>query len=449
MATPSTADLSESFAHLTLDNTDKLSTTDEISVHSLPDLHAFLELARQHDKHIVSDGLSHRHEFENAVISNHLTPLLKNESLKHENLFWGSTPGAPQMQKQVINNMDGAALFKALQPFIDQYMSQRAGQTQSAEHNDDGHENYLDLDLKVEDTFDNIRRHSIESNRPSSPLTSPPQSSESHFTDSRGTFVDEDVCRPIPHFTSGRQTDAKQTATHSGPHAHEINIEQHREFQTPENEIQTDAEAPQVDLPDLTTDEIDLGQHNNQANENTIAQLRLELEQYKQDNAGLINELQFLRKQHKDTIDTGTPAITAAETKFKMENRGAQTANETERPAKVEDEVAVDMESIPEEFRPYYQRLQLAKVDTLTSVEKSNLIKSIMLSLLVSDFDHLPLAMPQVGSYLRMTSKFLDDLHSRLYRNNEVGPLRYLRDYNLNTSDGLQECLDGMLDILI
>lgn len=473
MATPSSADFSESFAHLTLDHSDKLSNTDDLSVHLLPDLQAFLELARQHDKHVQSSDLKARHEFGNHMMSNQLTPLLRNDSLAQKNMFWAADHEFPQVHKQDLDTMDGAALFRALQPFIDRYMSQMGNTRHSARsaHESADNEAFLDVDLKVDDTFDNIRRHSVCSNRPSSPLTSPPQSSESHL-DSRGTFVDEDLCRPTSGLRIG-ETNSKSTNARK-----ESKVEMEKELQNnlqtyggqdDDLEVSDLGELPQVEMPDLTADEIDMGQ-NDRAHEQVIAQLRLELEQYKQDNAELVNELQFLRKQKvsqqtqrvKDQEGTkgefDTNSNKTHDNRDELNERKVETTDkkplETTK-SQIQDQkinfgcdckksTSIDKNNLPEEFRQFYDKLQLAKVDELSSVEKSNVIKNIMLSLLVTDFDHLALAMPQVGSYLRMTSKFLDDLHSRLYENNEVGPLRYLRDYNLHTSDGLQECLDGM-----
>lgn len=473
MATPSSADFSESFAHLTLDHSDKLSNTDDLSVHLLPDLQAFLELARQHDKHVHNSDLKARHEFGNHVMSNQLTPLLRNDSLAQKNMFWAADHEFPQVHKQDLDTMDAAALFRALQPFIDRYMSQMGDIRHPARsaHESADNEAFLDVDLKVDDTFDNIRRQSVCSNRPSSPLTSPPQSSESHL-DSRGPFVDEDLCRSISGLrigdTNSKSTDARKDSNIAMEKELQNNLQTYG-GQDHDLEVSDLDEVPHVEMPDLTADEIDMGP-NDRAHEQVIAQLKLELEQYKQDNAELVNELQFLRKQkvsrqtqkvrdqegtrgefHTNTNETHDNRNELNERKVETQERKSseifesQTQNqkiEFDRDCKKS--TSIDKNNLPEEFHPFYDKLQLAKVDKLSSVEKSNVIKNIMLSLLVTDFDHLALTMPQVGSYLRMTSKFLDDLHSRLYENNEVGPLRYLRDYNLHTSEGLQECLDGM-----
>lgn len=466
MASPSTADVSESFAHLTLDNTDKLSSTDEISVHSLPDIQAFLELARQHDKDAQTRSSGNDPGFEDAAISSHLTPLVRNESLmQRRNILLDAINENTQDHKQDSNKMDGAELFKTIQPFIDQYMAQFSGVLMMPGARQVLHEPDLDLDLKAEDTFDKIPHRSIESNRTTSPSTSPPQSSDSHLTDSRGTFVEEDFCKPIPPIvasnTSLNQSGNLGTdSTQENPDSAWLSNNQRQGAS--KVDLNRDTEAPQVDLPDLTSHEIDLGPLNPRANEQTIVKLLLELDQYKQENAELVNELQFLRSQLKNT-NTKTGKTTddkhenyshnTSENILEKGNKHVCVMEDKSTPIKLSQDpvpkTSIDETSIPGEFRPYYQRLQLAKVDALTSAEKSNLIKSIMLSLLVSDFDHLPSVMPQVGSYLRMTSKFLDDLHSRLYRNNDVGPLRYLRDYDLHTSDGLQECLDGMFNIII
>lgn len=466
MATSSTADFTESFAHLTLDNTDNLSTTDELSVHSLPDLQAFLELARHHDNKAKND---HKNQFRPGAISSHLTPLIRNDGYFQRRSRVMENPSELSDYKSTHHNRnnnsattgeaEAAALFKTLQPFIDEYLARHDGGHLASGNHFIHHEQDLDMDLKVEDTFDKVRRRSIESNRPSSPLTTPPQSSESRFTDSRGTFVDEDLCQPITNpenykhakFGSNMYRSSISDPTVQGGHF------LGKRFAHSDSELDADSvpesvgEPPQIHLADLTTHELDLDVKDPHATEKTIAELRMELEQYKQDNSEMINELNFLRKQandqtagnHKPNNSQGVsnPTNPADSSAGAQQLHTSTEIPETEKP--------MDESNIPEEFRPYYRRLQLHKVETLTSAEKSNLIIRIMLSLLVSDYDHLPSVMPQVGSYLRLTSKFLDNLHRKLYDNNEVGPLRYLRDYNLHTDDGLEECLNGMFNMLI
>lgn len=478
MATSSTADFTESFAHLTLDNTDKLSTTDELSVHSLPDLQAFLELARHHDHEATKND--HKNQFHPAAISSHLTPLIRNDgyfqrrSMPMENASglsdYKSTHHNTNNNHHSTNNnaastseTDAAALFKTLQPFIDEYLARHDGGHLAPGTHFIPHEQDLDLDLKVEDTFDKVRRRSIESNRPSSPLTTPPQSSESRFTDSRGTFVVEDLCGPITNPEEYKHSKIGSNMYRSSilEPAVQGNADSNhfpgKRFAHSDPEFDAVSvpdsvgEPPQIYLADLTTHEIDLDAKDPHATEKTIAELRMELEQYKQENSEMINELNFLRRQlngqtagnHKANTSRGISSPTNPANSSPGEQ---QLHTSIETPAT---EKPMDESNIPEEFRPYYRRLQLHKVETLTSAEKSNLIIRIMLSLLVTDFDHLPSVMPQVGSYLRLTSKFLDNLHRKLYDNNEVGPLRYLRDYNLHTDDGLEECLNGMFNVLI
>lgn len=489
MATPSMADFTESFAHLTLDNTDKLSTTDEISIHSLPDLQAFLELARHHDDEARKND--DKHEFQTSAISSHLTPLIRNDGkLQHRRNVVSENPIETSDytnnhqhldKRKSASQPDAAALFKALKPFIDEYLARHGGGPINSAAHYSHHEQDLDMDLKVEDTFDKIRRRSIDSNRSASPLTSPPQSSESHLTDSRGTFVDEDLCRPMTnrdehkidkienniHGKNGIPKTVIQTVVDSGHFSDKRFADSDPEFD--DAVADSDAEPPQIHLAELTTHEIDLGSKDLHAMEKNIAELRVELEQYKQENTEMINELNFLRRQVKDKSPQNHQASTLKDkalpsgptnpsnltgptnpTRPTDPTNSSAGAKQLQTPTEIsETEKPMDESSIPKEFRPYYHRLQLEKVETLTSAEKSNLIKHIMLSLLVSDYDHLPSVMPQVGCYLRLTSKFLDNLHRKLYDNNEVGPLRYLRDYNLHTDDGLEECLNGMFTMLM
>lgn len=484
MPLASTADFSESFAHLTLDNTDKLSTSDDLSIHSLHDLQAFLELARQHDLNTESRQSAESRDPEFADISLHLTPLVKNGKPKRLAGRVFDTISEGEHNHKGHSDMDGAALFRALQPFIDLYMAQKSRQllTPASGH---AHDADSDLDLKVEDTFDKIRRHS-GSTRAVSPMTTPPGSSGSHLADSKDTFVGENTYKAMPNILDASLAQMPLMNSKIQPLARRIpdwDIVPSSEADDTVQGAQTDDEAPLVELPDLTTHEIDLGDPHGPTHNEIIAELRMELEHYKQDNCELVNELQFVRSQleslrtdNHDTNQTTTnnDRCTLKSLKDLKDRKEAslsvegfrkgniikkgQGTNDLKQTSEglhyapklhastITDEYVVDEKSLPEEFRPYYLRLQLAKVDTMTSSAKSNLIKNIMLSLLVSDFDHLPSAVPQVGSYLRITSKFLDDIHKHIYPDNNNGPLRYLRDYALNTSDGLQECLDGMFN---
>lgn len=185
--------------------------------------------------------------------------------------------------------------------------------------------------------------------------------------------------------------------------------------------------APRVELADLTADNIDVALplepelDQSASTAAYIKDLEAQLEQSKSAYAGLLNEVQYLRgKVNNSTRDT---------------------------PRSAED---ITAESLPREFRPFYLRLQLDQIDKMSDREKTNMLKNLLLSLLVTDVEHVPIMAPKVGAFLRMSSAFLDKLHEKTYGDASADkygmrPLRYLQDYSFSISDGLQECLDGML----
>lgn len=109
----------------------------------------------------------------------------------------------------------------------------------------------------------------------------------------------------------------------------------------------------------------------------------------------------------------------------------------------------ITKDSLPDILKPYYQKLQLAKVDQCSEIECRNLLKGIMLSLLISDFDRLPTRVRQLGLYINLSAKFLDTLHNSLYGHTAVTPLDYLFEENLDANDGLEECLAGMTSLVL
>lgn len=505
MTTSSSADLLESFLHLSLDYTDRLSSADDWTTRSLDDLLSYLKLAKLHDSEAARTMPQTNKE--SLRISSHSTPLSRPTKTRHYSLDMGSIP---ELESRVPS-VDGAALFKALQPFLDQYITQKdiaddravsskesqeqgkerqeaherheanerkeaqerqetqqsqdiperqelpkkdqnrldkedaekhgkhkpylpkqaelkktdfRRQTDMETHAQAFHYDNLDIELHIDDTFDHVRRVASDGTirYGNSPVTTPPGSSrDSHFTDSRCTVIGRDDTSTDKPFASDT-------------------------FDAP----------PQVDLPDLTADEIDLELPPALEDpQETLAQLRLQLEQYKQDNAELVNEVKFLRRAQASKTRDLTERETREHTQRLEHQRPLKTAKETfeadvltdetskKQPHNIEEPLTED--NVPEEFRPFYHRLQLDKINSLSDVEKGNIIKNVMLSLLVTDFDHLPSMAPKVGAFLRITARFLDELHARFYECGDMRPLLYLRDYSMDPSDGLEQCLAGML----
>lgn len=103
----------------------------------------------------------------------------------------------------------------------------------------------------------------------------------------------------------------------------------------------------------------------------------------------------------------------------------------------------ITKKNIPMKFHEYYDRFALDKVDTLSKTEMSNLIKNIMLSLLITDFNHLPEVSSKVGKFIRFLCLFMDRMHSNFFDDAHytTRPSTYLRDYRYNIDD-LGSCLD-------
>lgn len=100
-------------------------------------------------------------------------------------------------------------------------------------------------------------------------------------------------------------------------------------------------------------------------------------------------------------------------------------------------------------FKQYYNKLHLAKVDELSKVEMSNLIKNIMLSTLLTDFENLPKFVSKTSKFLKFICSFMDELHCMVYDDSQsrVKPSTYLKNNNYGVKE-LQTCLEGVLETL-
>lgn len=110
---------------------------------------------------------------------------------------------------------------------------------------------------------------------------------------------------------------------------------------------------------------------------------------------------------------------------------------------------AVSERTLPKDFKKFYKSLNLDKVDELSELQCKNMIKNIMLSLLITDFEHLPQKMQQLGVYIAHTANFVDDVHQALYGSMETNPLDYLLKADQDVNEGFKECLAGMTSLLL
>lgn len=169
------------------------------------------------------------------------------------------------------------------------------------------------------------------------------------------------------------------------------------------------------------------------------------LQVIKNDNEELNNEIKYLKNQlninnlqNQEIIDKLNDRINI----INKENNGLkfEIGNKDEQ---------VTINSILIKFQEYYNRLKLSKIDKLTKVELGNILKNIMLSILISDFDNLPMNSAKIGNYLKITSRFFDNLHYKFYGDDEkmIKPSVYLKNNKFNEKlCDFETCLNGMME---
>lgn len=486
MTTPSLADISELYLHETSDTIDKLSNPEDYSTTSLDDFLDHLRKAQEHDKRMKKIRESQAMLLR---ISSHSTPISKHEKL-HQ------TSGPHQIGESLgsiseSRNTDGMQidsrkLYEVFERFLEEKLAKEAGEAPKKKpSNPITSCNVFETPLRkkfavseldsgdtsngeeIEDTFDNdAKRFAPKSykNGPPLPITTPPRSNGTELEGTDDTIAEE-------------------------PQRH-----QRREDQYPsQNKNQSVSDIckpfempPKVELEDVDVDDLKLEAPSVTSEviyKPSIAELKRELEQKTEMNQEQENEILYLRSQleklaisqykeresprnhnlksettalkstsdeetqvlENEEIDKDVPgqdvtrSLVVESTQTEIAKRLVVESTQTE--AK---EIGVTEENVDASFRPYYRKLGLHKVDELSDVAKGNVIKNMMLSMLVTDFDHLDTMAPKIGEYLRMTLRFLDAVHEELYQCGEFRPLRYLRDYGVEDMAELEACLIGM-----
>lgn len=142
-----------------------------------------------------------------------------------------------------------------------------------------------------------------------------------------------------------------------------------------------------------------------------------------------VNDLEF-QLQHQDTMDLTSSRI------------DIPTDAATRSVAKP---MTIDL--VPAEFRRHYHKLRLDDLDTIDGTELRNTLKSIMLSLLICDYQTLPEMSLRIAQYIRITGEFMDKIHRELYViEGNLRPSRYLRIETPQAHVRFQECLDQMAE---
>lgn len=156
-------------------------------------------------------------------------------------------------------------------------------------------------------------------------------------------------------------------------------------------------------------------------------QLTIKLNESKSYNKELRNEIDYLK--HNDNVN---------ELISEINRLNKEIGNQNEQ---------FNVNSLDKEFRLFYDKLNLYKIDQMTKFEMSNLIKNLLLTLLI-DFNDLPTKVIKLSKFLKLSSQFMDNQHQLLYINHEIKPSFYLKNNGKNDLDDFSSCLNGMYEII-
>lgn len=392
-------DNTELFLHLSDDALESYSTEDN-TTRSLQNLLKVLRLAQLHDLEQATDAASTPQKQQGPKVHSELT----NEANK-------------------ISLDTAEQLFKTLQPYLDEYLKhglQNSHLIHSQEH--------VSAALEADNEDTTFEPASL-------PITSPPLSRDSHFsTSSRETAIEHNIPEKLVHDSMHREAQQEKHIKATSKENLENNYQIPGHIET--DYVERTRMPPHVELGDLTSEEIQLSPAKKAGSdadlESRNQELSLQLRAQVSTNAELLNEINYLksRLELKGTVDA--------------ENSGPSRPPLVSGHQNISEE-PVTRDSVAPEFRQFYDSLKLDLVDKLSSTQKSNFIKNTMLSLLVSDLDHWPEMMPQVGSYLRLSAQFLDSVHSQIYGPMEFTPSQYLGFYGVDVDSRFEKCLEGML----
>lgn len=167
-----------------------------------------------------------------------------------------------------------------------------------------------------------------------------------------------------------------------------------------------------------------------------------------------IDEFEVEREDTQKQLQLKNEIIASLESKMTNMKHRLETISKTKQELSNENNYLIakhvgDLDSILSQnkvsppFQVYYQKLQLDKYDQLTKCQLVNLIKNILLTLPIGDYDHLSSNVELYGKFIKLTSSFLDELHSRLFIN-QTKPTYYLK--KAKNIDLLRKCLECILN---
>lgn len=181
-----------------------------------------------------------------------------------------------------------------------------------------------------------------------------------------------------------------------------------------------------------------LGEKNSEASE----ELRNELNWLKSEKS------KYTEPKHAKSNHTGEEFNQLKQDNQILQNQLVQARSyketlQKELSSKVGDELQyLSMDSVPYEFRRFFEKYHLEELDTLLKVEVTNKLKNVMLTLLISDYDNLHKNCVKYAKFIKASMRFMDDIHNLMYIETNMRPSLYLKDGEV---DQMQRCFDGMV----
>lgn len=374
----------------------------------------------KHDDELLNDDteLMVQDELLKPMISSQSTPIIqrnKNYSISINEL---NTLLKPLLNKE----------FKGLKELIIQVMNSESGllnpiresnRSSDLDNNDNDNES---------DTTDTDTNKVVDDD---SPTTTPPNSQE-EIKDSFASYSNTTPRLP-------RQTESSSSSS-SGEIA----------------SLRSQLKQLQLENQRLRAESANSQSTNERINqlETVNRQLTFKLNDSKTYNKELINEIDYLNKQSQRAHDN---KATASSSSFHQQTQtSSDIHSKTNELLQKIDRLNVQIgdsnnlctaDNIDPKFVNDYKRLKLHKIDNLTKVEMSNLIKNILLTMLLS-YDELPDNLINFVQFFKQLNQFAITAHNILYPNDSNQIPGYYKHLNQQNLDNLSTCLRDMCDVI-